>query len=232
MTTPRNGHRRARLVELVGPAGAGKSTLAQVLPSRNPRIRSGLTLWGLPRGLLLISGVALFPTLVRAALSGHPLRWAELTQMVRLGALRLAVRRAVARDDPVLLLDEGPVFGLGWLDVFFPPNGDLGRTQWRRRMVRAWAECLDVVVRVDAADPVLASRIRSRAKPHMVKDRPDDEVYSFTARFRRALDHAVAELRAAGRVRVLGLRTDGGPPGDHAVRLSCALEEALNARWP
>ncbi|HXV85057.1 MAG TPA: hypothetical protein VD793_00080 [Gemmatimonadales bacterium] len=230
-TRPRQrpaGFRQPRLVELVGPAGAGKSTLARALPARDWDM-AGLTLWGLPRRFLLAAALALIPTAARAALRGRPLRWGELVQMARLGALRREVRRTVARGDRLILLDEGPVFGLGWLEVFFPRNGDTAREAWRHRTVRTWAACLDLVVQVDAPDSVLADRIRTRAKPHMVKHRPDDEVFGFTARFRRALDHAVADLKHAGRVRVLGLRTDGASAGDHATRLRCALDDALSA---
>jgi len=217
------------IVELVGPAGAGKSTLAQHVAARDGRVRTGISVWGLPRTHLLVSAIALLPTIVAAALGGHPLRWAEFAQMVRLGALRRAVRH-MARAHRAIVLDEGPVFALSWLDVFFGRNGDPGYAAWRRRTLAAWARLLDVVVLLDATDPALAHRIRTRAKAHPVKHLADDEIYDFTAGFRRAFERVVTDLAAAGALTVDTLDTEGLPPDLGADRLLTTLETACHGR--
>jgi nicotinamide riboside kinase len=210
------------IVELAGPAGAGKSTLVQRVIARDARGAAALSIWGLPRLELLRSAIALIPTACRAALGGRPLRLAELAQMMRLDTLRRAVARA-ARRHPVVLLDEGAVFGLSWLEVFFGRNGDPGFAAWRRRSITGWAELLDLVVLVDAADPALAERIRTREKPHPVKHRPDAVIYDFTATFRAAFDHVLKDLRGAGDVRVCGLATDRDHPDGGTANLLAAL---------
>src|SRR5205823_8983268 len=116
--------------------------------------------------------------------------------MVRLGALRRVVRREAAKHR-VILLDEGPVFALSWLDVFFARNGDRA-VAWRRRAIADWASLLDVVVFIDAADSTLAQRIRTREKDHMVKDRSDEDIYGFAAGFRKAFDRVIADISRSG----------------------------------
>lgn len=220
---------RAVIVELVGPAGAGKSTLAQGVSRTDRTVRAGLSLWGLPRRQLLASALALLPTIVSAALRGgrSRLRWGEMTQMIRLGALRRVVRQEAGRHR-IILLDEGPVFALSWLEVFFKRNGDRVPAAWRRRVVADWALLLDVVVFIDASDVTLAHRIRTRDKPHMVKDRSDAEISGFAAGFRRAFDRAVAELARAGHLVVDALSTDGAPMEHSTERLVTALKKRRN----
>jgi len=216
--------RRPRVVELVGPAGAGKTTLARALPGLVPDVRAGLTLWGLPRPLLLAGALAVMPA-VAAAARGRPLRGAAVRQMIRLGALRHALERAAAGGARLIVLDEGPVFALSWLEVFHARDDDPAWRQWRRRALQEWGGRLDVVVRLDAADSVLAHRIRTRAKPHPLKQSPDAEIFHFLACFRRAFDQVIGELAGFGHLRVLELDPGGDPPGGRAARLRDALEE-------
>src|SRR5687768_11098078 len=108
--------RQAVVVELVGPAGAGKTTLAQGVRGADATVHAGLSLWGLPRLRLLTSAIALIPTMVWAALRKQWLRWSEITYMIRLDALWRVLRGETARHR-LILLDEGPVFALGWLDL-------------------------------------------------------------------------------------------------------------------
>lgn len=220
---------RAVIVELVGPAGAGKTTLAKGVSATDATVRSGISLWGLPRADLVKSAIALFPTILRAALSGGKsrLRAGEMAQMIRLGALRRAVRREAAKHR-VILLDEGPVFALSWLDVFFKRNGDRVPAGWRRRVVADWALLLDVVVFIDASDVTLAERIRNREKPHIVKHLPDAEIYGFSAGFRKAFDRVIAELAKAGHLVVDALNTDRAPVEQNATRLVATLQQRRN----
>jgi len=220
----------AQVVELVGPAGVGKSSIARALGALDPQSRSGLGLWGLPRRLLLEGAKSLASPVARAAWAGRPLRPAEVGQMVRVGALARAVDRAAGAGCDRLVLDEGPVFALAWLDVFFGRNGDRGWAQWRTDTLGAWARRLDAVVQLDASNVTLAARIRTREKPHMVKDRPDREIFAFSERFRRAFGRVVGELEATGRVVVLRVRTDGADASETAALLRPLLEDARRGR--
>jgi hypothetical protein len=215
------------LVELVGPAGAGKSTLAAVLPAADPRLRTGPSVWGLPRFDQICAAISLLPVATAAALSGHPFRGAELAQMMRLVALRRVLARTASGDIRVILLDEGPVFGLAWLEVFFESNGARFRNGWRRRARAEWAGRLDGVVRLDADDPALARRIRTRTKPHMVKHLPDGEISSFIARFRDAYDLVIGDMAAAG-MTVQALPSSDGAFGEDAARVRDAIERAAH----
>lgn len=221
--------KRAVIVELVGPAGAGKTTLANGVSATDATVLSGLSLWGLPRADLVRSALALAPIVAASAFSGAKsrLRGGEIAQMVRLGALRRAVRRESQRHR-VILLDEGPVFALSWLDVFFARNGDRVPAAWRRRVVADWSLLLDVVVFIDASDTTLAQRIRTREKPHMVKDSPDHEIYGFSAGFRKAFDGVIAELSRAGHVIVDALNTDRVPVEESATHLLATLKHRRN----
>lgn len=215
------------IVELVGPAGAGKSSLALGVSEADSTVRAGLTLWGLPRARLLESALALMPTLLRAGVGRSRLRAGEWAQMVRLGALRRVVG-SEARKHRIIILDEGPVFALSWLDVFFARSGERVPAAWRQRVVADWATLLDVVVFIDASDLTLAHRIRTRPKPHMVKDRPDAEIFGFSAGFRRAFERAISELKRAGHVVVEALSTEEDPLERSALRLMAALKPRHN----
>lgn len=220
---------RAVIVELVGPAGAGKTTLAKGVSATDASVRSGISLWGLPRADLVKSAIALVPTILRAAFAGGTtrLRVGEMAQMIRLGALRRAVRREAAKHR-VILLDEGPVFALSWLDVFFKRNGDRVPAGWRRRVVADWSLLLDVVVFIDASDVTLAERIRTREKPHIVKHLPDAEIHGFAAGFRKAFDRVIADLARAGHLVVDALNTDRAPVEQNATRLMATLQQRRN----
>lgn len=217
-------------MEVVGPAGAGKTTLALALRERDPRFVNGLTIWERPRADLARSAVALGPTIAAATLRGRPFRPRELAQMIRLGALGLAVDRATATGWCVHLMDEGPVFGLAWLEVFFG-RYDTPFTRWRHAMLRDWGSRLVAVIRLDAGDTELARRIRERAQSHPVKSHSDPEIANFTARYRRAFDRVLAELRAVGNVAIVDLRTDvSGADTLALASVQGALEETLNGR--
>ncbi|HEV8357974.1 MAG TPA: hypothetical protein VGQ17_14575 [Gemmatimonadales bacterium] len=215
---------RPWLVELVGPAGAGKSTISDAIPLADPTARD-LSLWGLPRRFLLLSALALLPTLRAAALSRHRLTWEEIANMIRLGALLRTVRDAMRRGYKLILIDEGPIFALSWFEVNGTRNGERWWARWRDRVVSEWGALLDGIVRVDASDPVLARRIRTRPKPHPVKFLAERGVLQFEASFRQAFDRVVPDFVAARALPIRTLRTDGSQV-DHSIRqLRRTIEE-------
>jgi hypothetical protein len=223
--TKQNGASRPIVVELVGPAGAGKSALAERLLARHDVVRASV--WNLPRALLLESGVRSLPQLLRLCLVTRSLPREELKQIVRLNALRLFVRRRVA-GARVVVLDEGPVFALSWLRVFGHPRLQNGRAEpWWRATYAVWAVLLDRLVLLDAPEPVLTSRIRGRHKPADVfRQMADGEIRDLVARYRIAFERVLGGLARAGGPSPVMLATTETTPG----RLGDAVLELLAER--
>lgn len=196
------------VVELVGPAGAGKSTLAQNVHRADASVQVGPNLWGLPRFRLMRGAIALVPTIVVSAMRKRRLRWREITQMIRLDALRRVLRRMKSRHR-IILLDEGPVFGISWLDLAFAKRGAQAPARWRRRALERWSHLIDSVIFLDADDKQLAGRIRTRAKGHRMENGSNVAIQRFANGFRKAFEQVIGELKTTGNVAVDQVRTDG-----------------------
>jgi O-antigen/teichoic acid export membrane protein/thymidylate kinase len=223
---PRHSTRHAVVVELVGPAGAGKSTVADLLGLRPDVLQSSI--WGLPLGSRLWSATALLPTFLQLCWATRGVPWKETKEMIRLTALRRVLPRLAARRYRLIILDEGPVFALSWLRVF----GDerLLRSgayqRWVQRTLALWARCIDVVALMDAPDGVLSQRIRARVKPHMVKHQSDREIAAFAARFRAAFAAVIPGVTALNGTKQFTVRADLDQPQQLAGQVLQAVEEA------
>jgi len=224
---PASAARHRVVVELVGPAGVGKSTVADALRNRDDTLRASI--WGLPLRLVSWSVVPLLPTFVALCLQSRRVPWEEMKQMLRLAALKRLLARPATSRYRLIVLDEGPVFVLGWLQVFGAGRfaGSASYQRWARRTLVAWAALLDVVVLLDAPDPVLAYRIRSRAKPHWVKDQSDQEIAAFAARFRAAFASAISDVIAVNGTKHLTVPAELERPEALAARVLQSVEALL-----
>ena len=180
------------VAEIVGPAGAGKSSLTKVLRERDGSLRTGLSVWGLPPTLLCLNAVLSLPRFVGLYRSRGSVRRDEVKLIVRLSALHQLLGRESSKNYRTLLLDEGTIFALVKLLAFgdkAQSNGN-GRSNhldaWTQSLLNRWARRLDAVIWLDAPDEVLAERIRSRGKAHRVKDKSDAEIFAFLARYRES----------------------------------------------
>ena len=192
------------VLELIGPAGAGKSSLARVLAQRDGSVHA--TIWDIPHARLLVDGFRALPTLATLSMGARALPWQEFKHVVRVRGLQQRVHR-MARSGGLVVLDEGPVFTATWLLVSGHRSIPAGPLHgWWKRSLLEWCADLDVIVVLDAADDLLAERIRLRAKPHQVKQKSDGEIFEFLGRFRSAFDRVVTELVAERGIRVVRLQ--------------------------
>jgi shikimate kinase len=218
------------IAEIVGPAGAGKSTLARALRERDGQIRTGLSVWGLPPHLLAVNAFLSLPILVGLYRGGRRLRLDEINLIVRLNALhQLLGRKSLKRKHKALLLDEGTVFALVKLHAFGREGaaGESGRLdRWTRGLLRRWAERLDAVIWLDAPDEILARRIRERDKPHRVKGASDEEIYAFLARYRASYEEIISELTAHNGLKVFRFSAGQESPERMAELVLAGVREA------
>jgi len=213
----------AVVAEIVGPAGAGKSTLAGALKRRDGRVRAGLGVWGLPAPLLLSTAILSLPQLLAMWRRRGAFGWGEAGLVVRLNALGRLLGREASRRQEFLLLDEGTVFALAKLRAF---GGEDSGTEHLSGMVERHARGLDAVVWLDAPDEELARRIRGREKPHRMKGRSDEEISEFLARYRESYERVIAELRSRRGLKVLRVSTHGRSPEQVADEIIRGIEGA------
>jgi shikimate kinase len=192
--------RRPLIVELAGPAGAGKTTLAQTLSQRSKKIRTDSAPYF--RKIEDIAFYArntlgLMPTFFHLYrnMKGRWLTREEIVWMAILKGWHQVLRQNRSRKDAVVLLDQGPVFLLARLYAPGPESLKIqGTEKWWDGAINRWSSTLDAVVWLDASDTILVERIRTRNKWHLVKEKPEQEVFEFLAHYRTSYEYVISML--------------------------------------
>ena len=198
------------VVELVGPAGAGKTTLSRALGKRNKRILAGVRLRRIGHILFFISSTLfLLPTYLRQHRHSRWFTREETRAMTYLKAWHHALGRQASSDIAVTVLDHGPVFRLAQLCEFGPEITRSRRfEEWWDRMLKQCTVTLDMVIWLDAPDTNLLERIHVRDRWHIIKGKSEQEGYEFLARYRRSFERVIPKLTANGGPRVLRFDTN------------------------
>jgi broad-specificity NMP kinase len=201
---------RSFTAEIIGPAGAGKSTLTGLLGGRDVRIRTGLSIWGLPLPLLATGAFSSLTDLV-ALFGTRRFSLEDLKLVIQINTLQQLLRRESEKGYRLLLLDEGEVFGLARLRAYRTGSVASDSTAWMSSLLNRVAPTLDVVIWLDAPDAVLAQRIRERDKPHRTKNLREADICEHLGRYRAAFEQVMSELTRRSPLKVITFRTDRQP---------------------
>lgn len=200
--------RRSMVVEFVGLAGAGKTTLIQALSKRDEQFQVGVNpgkLRFLPFYVQTIS--AFLPNYLRCYRHTRWFNWEELRSMVYLRVWH----RMLKKHPPqcVTLLDHGPVFRLASLRGFGPEmtRSHFFESWWSDRL-NEWSSTLNKVIWLDAPDGVLTERIDARNRSHKIKNKTNREAYEFLARYRSCYNEIIEKLLAKQNIRLLRYDTN------------------------
>lgn len=213
------------LVELVGLAGVGKSTLARELATAEPDLQLGLPLSRLRSARAQAEAVSPFvlPYLRHATSTD----WFARYQVRGLGYLH-AWRRSLAQVPggvTYVVLDHGPLFWLATLEALGPRlTSSATFRRWWNRTLDDWADLLDLVVWLDAPDELLVDRIRGRDQRHVLLGANADETELFLARYRASYGRVREQLASRSPGTAVDHRTDTGSASELArtVRLQLA----------
>ena len=214
----------SRIVEIVGPAGAGKTTLCNVLSccqattylGRFPDVRKAahapFFIWNSLQVFLATRGL---PRRNSRQLTRREVAWLAILNGWP------AVLRKESRNSRFIWLDQGPVYLLTETRTFGPEylrRSEAGKL-WRR-LYSQWADLLDAIIWLDAADVELLKRIRGRCKEHAVKNESAQTTFEYLASYRHAYEQTLSGLLANHpRLRVLRFDTGQKSPEDIAGRL-------------
>jgi adenylate kinase family enzyme len=228
MTYGRTDPSRSYLVEVVGTAGAGKSTLTRSIHRSEPEWRIAEFIHTRsPRDLRRVvhSVPGLFPIMIHG-LGGQPrLSWREFKLLVYVSEWQRALDREPRRG--VTLLDQGPIYALVRLKALAGRvSTSAAFARWWDRMLEAWAARLDAIVYLDADDAVLWSRINDRTQPHQTKGEAAWLGQRFITRYRRLFEEVLGRIDRPGGPEIM--RFDTGEVG--AERLAVETREIVAAR--
>jgi deoxyadenosine/deoxycytidine kinase len=189
-----------RVVELVGVAGAGKTTLAHALSTNTKRImlcdhpyfRKVSDIPFFVWNTLMMTPIFLIIFITSGIKSITP---REMAWMVILNGWHYRLRRQVSRDSSIVVLDQGPIAIFAELfvlhhNVLQSPSVK----KWWDRTLTVWAHTLDLLIWLDTSDPVLIDRVRNRNNWHLIKDQTDFEALDLNSRFRSINSKLVSSM--------------------------------------
>lgn len=189
-----------RVVEIIGPAGAGKTTLCRALNQYPKQIR----LCDFPdvRNILdapffIGYGLSLFPTLFRLSQrDSRRITRREFAWLTILKGWPSNLAKDVKRGDQVIVLDQGPVYLLAEMREFGPRYLTCQKADffWQEIFSR-WAATVDMIVWLDTTDDHLVNRIRNRTQEHVMKDESPEAVSEFLAQYRKMFEDVLSRLK-------------------------------------
>ncbi len=219
----------ACLVEIIGPAGAGKSSLLRELGRRDAnlalfadRLRAR-SVQNLP--FYVGSGLAALPTLLQPPWRGRWYTREEVSRLLYLVGMRHVFRRR-SQTAGVTVVDQGPIFELTHLRAFGPVRlTHTTAAPWWRAMFRRWAPLFRLVVWLDAPDPVLLPRIRERAQAHVIKQSVDAEAVALLAHYRTSFNAVMQGLQGHAPIPVLTFATHEASVSEIAEAMIAKIEQ-------
>ena len=198
------------VVELVGPAAVGKSSLIRALTQSDEKFTVGVGPRRRRIGDVLnhVSNVLLLlPILLRHYRNDRWFTWEEIKMLAYLKGWHHALRRQ-ASNGSITLVENSAAFKLTRLHAYGPEKMRCQSFDgWWASMLKQWGNTLDMVIWLDAPDEILIERVHARGRWHSIMGMSGEEANEFLAGYRRSYKKIIPELVANHGTRFMRLDT-------------------------
>ncbi len=166
------------IVELVGLAGTGKSTLTRNLKKNVPWIIevSSPRVWNFRNASFYTNNIlSLVPTYLHIMLEdGGLIKRREIAFMALLNGWQDVLIKKKKNSSNVFIIDQGPISIMAYLQMWSTHHSlkDYSDSWWLK-VYEHWTDTLDVVIWLDAPYETLIKRIRNRKQAHRLKEKSD-----------------------------------------------------------
>ncbi len=222
------------IVELVGPAGSGKSTITKALGEKDSRIQIGAIpnvrdiknlpffLWS--GSLSLSAFLALHQAKYKSCLTAE-----QVAIMALLRGWPRRLHTASLKNQNIILIDQGPIYMLAELLRYGPAGFQNTISNWWECVCTDWANVLNMVICLDTSDEVLMERVRTRDIRHGIKSHSDQWAEQFLAQSRAAQSNVLKAITEKHRnMKVLQIDTSHVLLHETVERIRTTLEPYRN----
>jgi hypothetical protein len=203
-------HKRPHIIEMVGVAATGKSTLRKAMMERDERIKFFDKTGNISYLPFLIKLVGIWFLLYLKEYRHS--RWftvQEIRNMAYLDTWISRIRRKSLFNDAIFIVEPGSVYWLSTLQGNGPEITNHPRfIRWWKDTFRKWATTLDAIIWLDAPEEVCFERVHSRNQWHQFLDYSAESALAQIKYDRESYHKLVPEMASQFAVKVFHFRTD------------------------
>lgn len=172
--------KKLKIVEIIGPAGSGKSALAEHLAKTTTNVQTHISVWE-HKMQFCKTFFRILPRLIYLLPEKLPFRYMKVmvNAQVVLDLLQEHKKRPVL-DCRCIVLHGGPIFLLAAFQIEWGSKIKNKRIKaWIKDMAKKGRNVFDMVIWLDADNRTLMSRINNRQQLHRMKRAPQETVEEF-----------------------------------------------------
>jgi thymidylate kinase len=222
-----NGH--PMLIELVGVAGSGKSTLKKQLHKSDPMICSvqppSKSIYFMPLLKIIFKW---FPLYLRHYSKTRWFTKQELRNYLYLESWLPHLMRCSLENDKVVVLDPGAFYWLTSLNELGP---EITKSEqflaWWEEMRQKWLSAIDIVVWLDAPTEMLMDRVKKRSEWHESKLLSRVEIIRTFDLYREGYTKLIDQISSRRKNHILKIKTDQTPSDEVFRQVRAIIEKEI-----
>jgi hypothetical protein len=203
-------HKFPHIIEFVGVAGTGKSTLLKAMMTKDERIKT----------VALPLKCSYLPCLVRITFKWFPLylknyrksRWftlQEIRNMAYLDRWISHIRNQASARQNIVGIDPGSIYWLSSLQKFGPKVTRHPKyLNWWEKRFDQWGSALDVAIWLDAPAELCLQRVLARDEFHEIKDMHANEALLELKGYRECYKRIIPEMSSRFGLKTFYFRSD------------------------